>query len=111
MELISSWPSRADDVLLLAGDVSNDLSIMRSTLELLRDRFKEVFFCPGGGVLQGVSLRQWPGNHDLWLHNKAGRSFDLIWALKDGCVDSVEKFWPLGSPRNRAFSHVFTCFH
>ncbi|CAK9022324.1 unnamed protein product [Durusdinium trenchii] len=69
MDLLRTWPARPRDVLLLAGDVSNDLSVVRTTLELLLERFGHVFFCPG--------------NHDLWLHPK------------DGCKDSVEKFWKL----------------
>lgn len=69
MELLQSWPPRPKDVLLLAGDVSNDLSVVKTTLQLLLERFGHVFFCPG--------------NHDLWLHPK------------DGCKDSVEKFQKL----------------
>mmetsp|Transcript_6521 Transcript_6521/g.15027 ORF Transcript_6521/g.15027 Transcript_6521/m.15027 type:complete len:363 (-) Transcript_6521:111-1199(-) len=66
MDVVRAWPVRPHGVLLLAGDVSNDLAIVRTTLELLIERFRKVFYCPG--------------NHDLWLHPK------------DGCKDSVEKF-------------------
>eukprot|EP00913_Durusdinium_trenchii_P000936 g865.t1 len=47
MDLLRTWPARPRDVLLLAGDVSNDLSVVRTTLELLLERFGHVFFCPG----------------------------------------------------------------
>jgi Icc-related predicted phosphoesterase len=41
------------DVLVLAGDVTDILSLMASTFELLAKRFREVVFVPG--------------NHDLWV--------------------------------------------
>ncbi|CAE7516267.1 unnamed protein product, partial [Symbiodinium pilosum] len=63
MDVLRTWPRRPNDVLLLAGDVSNDLSIVRTTFELMLERFGQVFYCPG--------------NHDLWMHPK------------DGCTDSV----------------------
>eukprot|EP00933_Yihiella_yeosuensis_P041188 TRINITY_DN3560_c0_g2_i1.p1 TRINITY_DN3560_c0_g2~~TRINITY_DN3560_c0_g2_i1.p1 ORF type:complete len:393 (-),score=58.22 TRINITY_DN3560_c0_g2_i1:168-1310(-) len=65
MNEILSWPCRPQDVLIVAGDVSNDLEILRDTFKALKERFGHVFFCPG--------------NHDLWLHHK------------DGCKDSIEK--------------------
>ncbi|CAE7456263.1 HMA5, partial [Symbiodinium microadriaticum] len=66
MDVIREWPRRPNDILLLAGDVSNDLDIVRRTFQLVLERFGQVFYCPG--------------NHDLWLHNK------------DGCKDSLQKF-------------------
>jgi len=65
MEQITSWPPRPDDVLLLAGDISNDMNVLRATFEAVRERFGHVFYCPG--------------NHDLWVHKS------------DGCKDSIEK--------------------
>ena len=56
----------ADDVLLLAGDISHDLDLLKSCLSLLRAKFRCVFFVPG--------------NHDLWIRRKE-------------CVDSIAKFW------------------
>ncbi len=41
-----------DDVLLLAGDVTDDLGLLGDTLSALRERFARVFFVPG--------------NHELW---------------------------------------------
>lgn len=57
-----------DDVLLLAGDISHDEALLCRTLELLRARFRDVFFVPG--------------NHDLWLR---GTDYE----------DSLEKFHAL----------------
>ena len=37
----------ASDVLLLAGDVTDSLQLLRSTLESLQTKFKEVFYVPG----------------------------------------------------------------
>lgn len=42
-----------DDVLILAGDVSDSFSLLLSTIELLAGRFRAVLFVPG--------------NHDLWV--------------------------------------------
>lgn len=45
--------SHLDDVLLVAGDVSDDMDTLARTLEGLRARFAEVFFVPG--------------NHEAWV--------------------------------------------
>ncbi len=42
-----------EDTLLLAGDVTHDLSLLRATFEILLSKFKNLFFVPG--------------NHDLWV--------------------------------------------
>ena len=42
-----------EDVLLLAGDVTDDLRLLGSTLRALKSRFAEVLFVPG--------------NHELWV--------------------------------------------
>jgi predicted MPP superfamily phosphohydrolase len=44
-------------VRLLSGDVTHDLSKLASTLNLLKSKFKDVYFCPG--------------NHELWIRSKA----------------------------------------
>lgn len=46
------------DTLLVGGDVSDNVSILKETLSLLNDRFLNVFFVPG--------------NHDLWLQSQGG---------------------------------------
>src|SRR5262249_20115196 len=55
-----------DDALILAGDVSHDLSKLQAALAALRTRFAEVFFVPG--------------NHELWVQQQE-------------CTDSMAKFW------------------
>mmetsp|Transcript_46147 Transcript_46147/g.137940 ORF Transcript_46147/g.137940 Transcript_46147/m.137940 type:complete len:625 (-) Transcript_46147:61-1935(-) len=47
-----------DDVLILAGDVSNSWEELEATLRDLKSRFARVFFCAG--------------NHDLWVRKKDG---------------------------------------
>jgi predicted phosphodiesterase len=42
-----------EDALIVAGDVSHDLGILRQTLQSFLDRFRHVFFVPG--------------NHELWI--------------------------------------------
>ncbi|GAQ86517.1 hypothetical protein KFL_002940030 [Klebsormidium nitens] len=47
-----------NDALIVAGDISDDVSIFEETFRILRPKFAHVFFTPG--------------NHDLWLRsNKA----------------------------------------
>ncbi|XP_038046124.1 uncharacterized protein LOC119720510 isoform X2 [Patiria miniata] len=46
-----------NDVLLLAGDVTDSLDLLKSTLESLKAKFKEVFYVPG--------------NHELWIRDKS----------------------------------------
>ncbi|GLI67157.1 hypothetical protein VaNZ11_011370 [Volvox africanus] len=58
------------DVLIVAGDISDDLEDLRVTLLALRQRFAVVFFCPG--------------NHELWVsgrqrHHREGFS-EVPWA-------------------------------
>lgn len=58
----ATWLSELDhratsnDTLILAGDISDDLNIVRSTLERLKARFQQVFYCPG--------------NHELWVRSR-----------------------------------------
>jgi 3',5'-cyclic AMP phosphodiesterase CpdA len=52
------------DVLVVAGDIADDLGIIDWTLRKLRSQFGQVFYVPG--------------NHELWV--------------RDGEYDSVEKF-------------------
>ena len=53
-----------DDTLIVAGDISDRLEIIRETLLLLRSKFRHLLFTPG--------------NHELWVRNVEG--------------DSIEKF-------------------
>lgn len=54
-----------DDTLIVAGDVSDRLEVIRETLLLLRSKFRHVLFTPG--------------NHELWVRNAAE-------------INSIEKF-------------------
>jgi predicted MPP superfamily phosphohydrolase len=63
LEQISST-SYLRDVLVVAGDIADDLRIIDWTLRKLRSQFSQVFYVPG--------------NHELWV--------------RDGDHDSVEKF-------------------
>ena len=56
----------ADDTLLLAGDISDNLERLKTGLTYLRSKFRRVFFVPG--------------NHDLWVRRKES-------------TDSIAKFW------------------
>lgn len=56
-------------MILIAGDVSHDLQILRWTFQTLKQTFAEVAFVPG--------------NHELWLDKAAGE--------EDQCADSIDK--------------------
>lgn len=58
------------DVLIVAGDIAHKLAKVESTLVLLLDRFRAVFFVPG--------------NHELWVRGERGDSvvkFDRVMNL------------------------------
>jgi len=59
-----------EDALILAGDVSHDLTVLRRTLELLLGRFQYLFFVPG--------------NHELWVRN-GGESLEKFHTLLALC--------------------------
>jgi hypothetical protein len=63
--LLDELPRREHrrDVLLVAGDIADRLTVIGDTLGVLRSRFSEVFYAPG--------------NHELWV--------------RDGRCDSLEK--------------------
>ena len=44
-----------DDGLILAGDLTDNLDLLKKTFDVLKNRFKEIFFVPG--------------NHDLWVRH------------------------------------------
>lgn len=53
-----------EDVLILAGDVTDSVEKFRTTLNLLKRAFKHVFFVPG--------------NHDLWVREAEKHVYDSI---------------------------------
>ena len=64
-----------DDVLVLAGDVSDSLDTLEATLRVLARRFDTVAYVPG--------------NHDLWVRGDAARTsmekFAAVHAVAAGC--------------------------
>lgn len=54
-------------MLILAGDISDDQSVLRSTFELVVQKFNHVFFVPG--------------NHDLWVRRKERDLLDSLGEL------------------------------
>ena len=53
-----------DDTLIVAGDVSDRLEIIRETLLLLRAKFRHILFTPG--------------NHELWVRNAERDSIEKL---------------------------------
>jgi predicted phosphodiesterase len=49
-----------DDVLILAGDVSDSVERLRTSLRTLASKFRQLLYVPG--------------NHDLWVRDQPGRS-------------------------------------
>ncbi|KAK9811554.1 hypothetical protein WJX72_005803 [[Myrmecia] bisecta] len=56
------------DVLILAGDVTDNLDTLRATFECLASKWKCVFFTPG--------------NHDLWVRRQERGQYDSIGKLE-----------------------------
>lgn len=76
-----------DDVLILAGDVSDELRLLSWSLGALSRKFRKVLFVPG--------------NHDLWvIRDAAGKSslqkFDEVRAAVDASGASAEPFFHRG---------------
>jgi len=69
LRMIENW-SRTKyqkDILILAGDVTDDLNLLAKVFRTLKSKFREVFFVPG--------------NHELWVRDK------------DQSTDSLAKFY------------------
>ena len=60
-----------DDALIVAGDVSERLGIIRETLVLLRAKFRHVLFTPG--------------NHELWIRNEPFDSIEKLRRVLELC--------------------------
>ncbi|MES2741956.1 MAG: metallophosphoesterase [Pseudomonadota bacterium] len=64
-----------DDVLILAGDIADDHTLLRWSLHYLAECFKKVLFVPG--------------NHDLWtLRSRREASFDKFAAIEAMCREA-----------------------
>eukprot|EP00929_Paragymnodinium_shiwhaense_P062383 TRINITY_DN31148_c1_g1_i1.p1 TRINITY_DN31148_c1_g1~~TRINITY_DN31148_c1_g1_i1.p1 ORF type:complete len:357 (+),score=47.72 TRINITY_DN31148_c1_g1_i1:88-1158(+) len=74
LDVLRALPKRPDAVLIVAGDISHDLEIVRTTFKVLKSKFREVFYCPG--------------NHDLWVHStdQAKDSLEKLRCLLDLCA-------------------------
>jgi len=59
------------DALIVAGDISDRLEVIRETLQLLRARFRHVFFTPG--------------NHELWVRGADINSLEKFQRVIELC--------------------------
>jgi len=60
-----------DDTLIVAGDISDRLDVIRETLLLLRSKFRHVLFTPG--------------NHELWVRNEDLNSIQKLHRVLQLC--------------------------
>jgi predicted phosphodiesterase len=59
------------DALIVAGDISDRLEVIRETLQLLRAKFRHVFFTPG--------------NHELWVRGSDSTSLEKLQRVLELC--------------------------
>lgn len=69
-----------NDVLLVAGDISHNLIVVKRTLERLLAKFLTVFFVPG--------------NHELWVSNNESHSIEKFTTIIKICKYLGVKFTP-----------------
>ncbi len=62
-----------DDVLIVAGDISDRLEIIRKTLLLLRGKFRKLLFTPG--------------NHELWVRGETINSLEKFQLILNLCEE------------------------
>ena len=62
-----------DDALIIAGDVSDRLEVIRDTFQLLRSKFRHLLFTPG--------------NHELWVRNAEIDSIDKLQQILQLCEE------------------------
>src|SRR5215203_1761144 len=60
-----------DDALIVAGDISDRLEVIRETLSLLRSKFRHVLFTPG--------------NHELWVRGEEFSSLEKLQRVINLC--------------------------
>jgi Icc-related predicted phosphoesterase len=58
-----------NDVLIVAGDIADDIEVVKRTLAALRSKFVEVFYVPG--------------NHELWVRTDACHSVEKLDRILD----------------------------
>eukprot|EP00656_Telonema_subtile_P018561 TRINITY_DN2004_c0_g1_i3.p1 TRINITY_DN2004_c0_g1~~TRINITY_DN2004_c0_g1_i3.p1 ORF type:complete len:420 (-),score=77.61 TRINITY_DN2004_c0_g1_i3:195-1454(-) len=75
MQWVEMLPNQRDDCIIVAGDLSHEISRVRKTLQWFKFKFKEVFFTPG--------------NHDLWLSKSEEgiTSIKKLESLMDMCEE------------------------
>ena len=73
LEWAQSLKADPDCLLIVAGDVSHETSIIRKTLQILRRKFGAVSYTPG--------------NHDLWIEHGFDNSIEKLVALLKLCDD------------------------
>ncbi|HEV8430504.1 MAG TPA: metallophosphoesterase [Pyrinomonadaceae bacterium] len=88
-----------DDVLIIAGDVSDRLEVIRETFLLLRSKFRQLLFTPG--------------NHELWVRSADINSIEKLQLILSLCDEldvvtgplRLEEIWvvPLFSWYDGAF--------
>src|SRR5436305_10186497 len=69
-----SRQSYQHDVVLVAGDIADSLSVIAKTLSLLRARFRQVFYVPG--------------NHELWTRTDDCHSIEKFARILAVCEDA-----------------------
>src|SRR5215203_759980 len=62
-----------DDTLIVAGDISDRLQVIRETLVLLRSKFRHVLYTPG--------------NHELWVRGADINSIEKLQRVLDLCAE------------------------
>jgi hypothetical protein len=70
-----------EDTLIVAGDISDRLEVIRDTLLLLRAKFRHVLFTPG--------------NHELWVRGVEFNSIEKLQRVLDLCNELDVKTSPL----------------
>lgn len=70
-----------NDVLIVAGDIAHNLSLVKRTLELLRSKFKRVLYVPG--------------NHELWVKGESLDSLEKFSSILDLCKEIDVETRPL----------------
>ncbi|XP_070541582.1 uncharacterized protein [Ptychodera flava] len=74
LKWVENWSeSYENDILIVAGDVTDSLPLLKSTLLMLKKKFDTVFYVPG--------------NHELWVRKESQRA-----SANTGSMDSIKKF-------------------
>ena len=92
--------SRPHDILIVAGDVSDDLSILRETLEPLTTSYGQVFYTPG--------------NHELWVRRAERGQYDSLTKLhkiQDLCNDLGVHTAPVKLPSGIWIVPIWSWYH